>query len=94
MLELDPLILSTTPPSALDALMSAAPNEPAWLRDSADNHPVMRLEGPSTLVLALIGAATLLAYQKISDRLAPAAQLAVRTHQRHKSKSTRRRRAA
>lgn len=45
---------------------------PAWSTQPAAPPSTMRLEGPSTLALALIGAGTLLAYRSIQQRLTSA----------------------
>jgi len=52
------------------SLASSLQTSPAWLRDAqARSQSAMRLEGPSTLVLAIIGVGTLIAYRSIQHRL-------------------------
>ena len=52
------------------SLTGVASVEPQWLRQPGSNPELVKpMEGPSTLVLAIIGAATLIAYRSIYDRL-------------------------
>ena len=67
MVVLDPAWHITAQDASLAGSVQAAPD---WLRHpelSPDS--ALRLEGPSTLVLAIIGAGTLIAYRSIHDWL-------------------------
>ena len=77
-----------------EQLMEIAAAEPLWLRQPESiPHAVNRLEGPSTLTLAIIGAATLIAYRSIHDRLVGGKAIAGRVQPQRKG-SKRKGRAA
>src|SRR5215208_4181401 len=68
---LDLNVLNTAATPNIEAVV-VAPANAVWFQPSAMHPPAARLEGPSTLVLALIGAGILVAYRGLQQRLAPA----------------------
>ena len=66
---------------------------PAWFTQPAAPPSTMRLEGPSTLALALVGAGTVLAYRSIQQRLTPSTKAAAHAAVARRTKSPRRRAA-
>ena len=71
-------VLNTAATPNIEAAV-VAPANGIWFQPSAMQPAATRLEGPSTLVLALIGAGMLVAYRAVQQRLAPAPKLIVTT---------------